>query len=389
MATNETEIFVPLGEFDPARLEVGPPVTHTFKKGDQNISWTTSPGFYLNEDGEKCVPYFELPEAYCFGVNEKYPIGTSKDDQTPENISGYQVCYPLTSLATIENPSDDEKYARTLLTSLRESIWEAMQRECELDDEERTVPAPTYNSYLGATKGKRINPDYAIKPIYSFPMVQEGKRKVEDRSKPERIYIPLITSGSGRKLRNHTRIHGPGDKKLNVRQCVNVSGRCHPVVRWDGAFWGPHCQKTYGGSTRLKLSEMNFTPRTAGTSTRRMLNPNTAPPQEEDFSDDEDSSFHDPRGGKRSSRSDDESDEEDSAFTRGKGNPLHNLSDGESSGNDSDESEDDYSPPVKKTVKKTSKSKASPKVSKKPTVSERRAAMLAKSKAAKKKSSKK
>ena len=63
-----------------------------------------------------------------------------------------------------------------------------------------------------------------------------------------------------------------------------VSGIGHPVVLWDGIFWGSHGQTSYGASARLRVYEMNFTPDDNNNNmTRfRMLGPNKAKAQESD-----------------------------------------------------------------------------------------------------------
>ena len=64
-----------------------------------------------------------------------------------------------------------------------------------------------------------------------------------------------------------------------------VSGFGHPVVRWDGIFWGSHGQTGYGASARLRVTEMNFTPSEFNSMTSfRMLPSNNATPQEPESS---------------------------------------------------------------------------------------------------------
>ena len=62
-----------------------------------------------------------------------------------------------------------------------------------------------------------------------------------------------------------------------------VTGIGHPVVIWDGKFWGSHGQTSYGASARLRVYEMNFTPNDNNKMTRfRMLGPNKAQESESD-----------------------------------------------------------------------------------------------------------
>ena len=283
------DAFVPIGTFNKSRLRILNPITHSFTKGDSEIEWTTSEGRYVDDDGEECELFFELSDAFCFGVNGVYEIGTKKDDKIIENMKGLQMCYPLTGMKTIENPTKDEKYTQRILEALWGATWKKMQEECEM--EELRVPNPSYNSYLAAVKRK--NPEYAVKPVFAFPQKIDPKnstKKIEDRSKPRRVFIKFRTKGEGRKMRCFTQIYGPGDRQDKTGlKYFNVRGRVHPVIKWAGVFWGSHGQKaSHGASVRLRVEQMNYTPLADEIPKRRMLPSNSAPPIEEDNSDNED-----------------------------------------------------------------------------------------------------
>ena len=286
------EIFVPLGECKKERLRVLDPVTHTFTKGDSEIEWCTSEGRYVNDEGVECEVYFELPEQFSFGTNASYPIGTSKEDKILDNMTGIQICYPITSMKTIENPTKTELAGKQIFDFLEEVTWDKMENLCDpqIDPEDRIIPRPAYNSYVAAVGGKTIRKSEAVKPPYGFPMVPikgQKNKKEEDRSKPQRAYIKLITKGEGRNLRCMTSVYGPGDRKVSALKYIDVKGKMTPVIKWEGVFWGSHGQKApYGASVRLRVSEMNFSPASDGGPRRRMLGRNTTP-IEEDISDEE------------------------------------------------------------------------------------------------------
>ncbi len=290
MDTEEVkDIFVPIGTFDKTRLRILDPVAHSFMKGNSEVEWTTSEGRYINDDGEECELYFDLPEQFCFGINAVYGVGTETEDKTLENAKGLQICYSLTGMKTIENPTKDEKYAISVLKALWEASWDKMQAECERSDD-LLVPNPTYNSFLAAQKRK--DPELAVKPIFAYPQKPDPKnpkKKVEDRTKPQRAYIKLLTKGEGRKMRCQTQIYGPGDKQDKTGlKYIDVRGRIHPLFKWEGVFWGSHGQKApYGASVRLRVAQMNFTPQPDEIPKRRMLSPNAAPAVEDDGSDDD------------------------------------------------------------------------------------------------------
>lgn len=384
--TDVKDIFVPTGTFDKTRLRVLDPVTHSFTKGDSEIEWTTSEGRYIDDDGEECELFFELPEQFCFGINAVYPVGTAKEDKHLENIVGLQICYPLTGMKTIENPTKDEKYIQRVFQALWQVAWDKMQVECE--KEELLVPNPTYNSYLAAQKRK--NPEMAVKPVFAFPQKTDpknSKKKVEDRSKPRRVYAKLLTKGNGRKMRCITQIYGPGDKqdKTGLRY-MDKRGKVHPLFKWEGVFWGSHGQKApYGASIRLRIAQMNFTPQSEGVPKRRMLAPNSAPPEEDDSSDDE--------GAFSAGGSHDDAGGEDEGFAQpgDDENPMDALdgSDEEGSGSGGQEEADESDEEVEIEESSPPKKAAKPKTSAKSAVEKRKAALLKKRAAAKAKAGKK
>ena len=68
---------------------------------------------------------------------------------------------------------------------------------------------------------------------------------------------------------------------------MGVHGACHPVVHWNGIFWGSHGQASYGASIRLRVTEMNFSPRLMERSVPRRRMPE--PKLDENESDDDES----------------------------------------------------------------------------------------------------
>ena len=118
-----------------------------------------------------------------------------------------------------------------------------------------------------------------IKPIYDYRTStnQNTGETYKDYTKPQRTRIKLLTKGKGKNIRCDTNIFGPGNKKLSPFRCIGVHGSCHPVVHWDGIYWGTHGNTNYGASVRLRLTEMNFSPCVIerSVSRRRMLRSNT------------------------------------------------------------------------------------------------------------------
>lgn len=292
MSTEDSpEVFIPLGTIDKSKIVIHDPITNVFtkNKGGSEIEWCTSKAMYLNDDGVECEPYFELSEQFCFGMNGVYPMSTADEDKRIENMTGMQICYPLTSMTTIDNPVEKEKQTKEVFDTIYECSWDNMVEQCnpDIESEERKVPPPSYNSYIAATSGKTLRKNEAFKPPYSFPLVkskENSKKKVEDRSKPQRAYIKLMTKGEGRKMKFHTHLYGPGDKKESPFKYIDKKGKVTPVMKWEGIYWGAHGVKPYGASIQLRISEMNYTPLTDGGPKRRMLGRNTAPIPEDESS---------------------------------------------------------------------------------------------------------
>ena len=180
-----------------------------------------------------------------------WPFGTVEYEQSQNNTEGFQICYPLTSLSTVEKPTPAEIATRHTLNMMWETTVDALKRFCE---------------------------KYAVKPIYNHSMSTKDGKKFVDPAKPLRTYIKLATNGKG--------------KTSNVIpfRCISVHGSCHPVVHWDGIYWGAHGRNSYGASARLKVTEMNFSLCMIERSIlyrRRMLAPNTTPVEEENESEDQ------------------------------------------------------------------------------------------------------
>ena len=202
--------------------------------------------------------YFELAEQNLWGVNGIWPFGTVEYEQSQNNIEGFQICYPLTSLSTVNNPTTDERVTRDTLDMIWNITVNTLKRFSTSKD--RKVPAPTFSTYATA-KGENYW-TYAVKPIYNLSKTtNRNGTKFGDDTKQMQAYIKLATNGKGKNIKCHTKIHGPGDKKMSPFRCISVHGSCHPVKHWDGVYWGSHGRNSYGASVvRLKVSEMNFSP---------------------------------------------------------------------------------------------------------------------------------
>lgn len=285
MSTNSnsqpTEMFLStkdLPKLNWKNVIIEKPVTNSFtKKGTTTtIEWTTSDVHFKGPNDQKLPIFFELPPQLVWGISGTWPLGTQTENQTLENIEGYQICYPLTTLATMKNPTSDELAVEKFFDNAWNKGIEAMGNFTNAD----LLDGPAGSAYTTAEKKK--NMAYAMKPVYEYPSTKDEKtgKKNIDTTKPKRIYIKLVTKSKGIKMQCLTKIYGPGDKLVSPIKYMStpgntIQGVCHPVVHWEGVFWGAHGKNTYGGSLKFRVVEMNFTPKSsAGLSHRRMLSPN-------------------------------------------------------------------------------------------------------------------
>lgn len=290
--SNGKNIFVPIGEFDASRLVLEEPQERKSRNGE--FSWFTSRGYYKDDNGDNAELYFQLPEQFFFGFNANYPNGMKDQDKSIDVIEGIQICYLLTSMETIENPTKDEQYAIDTLQSIWQLIVDRMKEFCT--DEDIVLPGVTESAYFNAEAKK--DPTVAVKPPFSHPMKKEkgknGKEKlVEDTTKPKRSYIKLETFDKGRKMKCNTLVHGPGDVTLNPLKYLDRRGRIVPVIRWGGVYYGGHGKRSWGASPTFRLSECNYIPQKRGGPPRRMLATNNAP---RELLEDNETNFPSPTG---------------------------------------------------------------------------------------------
>lgn len=129
------------------QLKVADPVVNTNKTGH---SWTTSDGYYI-ADGEKFDFLFELNPQQTFGINGKWPMEIKQEDQTMDNIEGLQICYPLTSLETVKNPTKNEEI---LMKFLKDVMWKKCADTMIEFNERDLIDGPAANACNTALKKK-------------------------------------------------------------------------------------------------------------------------------------------------------------------------------------------------------------------------------------------
>lgn len=272
------DISIDPSEFDRNKVVIHDPKTSSFTIGDAPVENTFSDGRYLNDNGEECELYIPAPPQNCFGINYVYDLNLKKEQQVPENAKTLQVCYSVTSMKTLDEPTPREKD----FIDLVQALWElAVQKGREESErEEPRIPAPSVASCMAAEKQKKM--DRFVKPPMEYPKSKD--KKTPDRTKPKRMYVKLVTSGKGPTLRALTKFFGPGDKPVSAFSLIDKRGILEPCFKWEGIYWGSHGPTApHGASLRFKLVEANYTPQAStAIPSHRMLGKNNAPIQEED-----------------------------------------------------------------------------------------------------------
>jgi len=286
-----------LADFDKSRVVLDDPVTSKFKMGGADIVNCVSNGYYLDDQGNKCELYIPLPPQSCFGVNYNFALNASEDEKVPENATGAQIAYPMTSMKTIAKPTADEQAAIDVFNG----IWEVSKDrtlEFATSEDEDLVPPPTRASVAAVSVAKKKDWTKAVKVPFDYPTAKDGKSK--DTTKPMRTYFKLVTSKRNNVLKILTPFYGPGDKKVNAVQFIDVRGVITPCVKWEGVYFGAHGNTApHGASLRFKVTEANFTPQVSSAlPSKRMLGKNNSVSSEDD-DEEEDHSRMDKRNGGR------------------------------------------------------------------------------------------
>jgi len=317
-----TDVFIPLGDtdFDWSKVVITEPATQKFtiKDTGATMSTTSSKAYYPGPNGEQLSIYFQIAKQATWGINGSWDINLAKKDQRPDNMKGFQIGYPLTSLETFKNPTDDEVYTKNTFDTIHKRGVDFVSGECqkiktlmENGDEETKNPIPTtYGSWLSLRKSK-TNAGGFMKPIYALTksINKETQEKYINKDKPQTAYLKLASAGKGSALKCKTGIYGPGDKEVlpfkymrfGTEQSILTDVEC--VLHWEGIYYGAHGDGSpYGSSMKFRIVQMNISPapRMSSLPTRRMLASNQAVEMDDDDNSDGEggSDFQNPLIGK-------------------------------------------------------------------------------------------
>ena len=314
--------------FDWSKIVIKDPVQHQSKDGQHK--WTTSEPRWIGViDGVKYeLPiYFDNAEQIIWGLNGKWPdkiddVKIREDQKTRENLNGLQIGYPMTSDGTVDNPTEDEENTKYIY----DQQWKIGVEYMKKFYKEKKLPKTTMGSYLLA----QAENDWALayKQPYAYQKTEnkQSKQKFVDKTKPQKIYIDLYTSGSGLKINCLTEVYGPGNVLVKGDKIFKyygsfakpIRGKAFTAICWDSVYWGTHGDTGCGGSNRYRVARMNYVPVKSVANVPKGLpfRPNLAP-KEEDVSDD-DGDFPNPMGG--NDNKGEQGEQDDSNFGTGDSN---------------------------------------------------------------------
>ena len=283
--SNVPEVCLDPTDWDRDNLLLNPPKTNEFTMGGMKVKTTMTQAQYLDADKRPCSMFFPGPTQRSFGTSYQHEIAIKEAERDESNAKGVQICYSLTSMQTIDSPTEEEQAFKDLIDGLYECAIEHAKEEAS-----RKPPLipPVSKAAIKAID----DDDYtkAVKPPYSRPKDQNTGKPRSDR--PYQIYVKLVTQGGkdGKPLRVLTPFYGPKDKKQNPLKYLNVPCMITPLFRFDGIYWGQHGNDSpYGASLRFILVSANVVPVSASSAlpSMRMLPKNTAVVEDDDDSDDE------------------------------------------------------------------------------------------------------
>jgi hypothetical protein len=301
------EMIFYLGKpIDWTKFHVDPPKTNQFTKGTTPIEWITSNIHYCpnGPHGEKLVPYFQLATQTIWGFSGCWNL--NEPVKTMDNLEGYQICYPLTTLQTKDELSKDEAATKVVFDGLWQLVVNAMKKFGAMGDEKDPVlPGVALNAYYAAVG--QNNWTRAVKPLYEYPNVDENGKKRKDTTKCQRSYIKLETKGKGQKLTCLAKIFGPGDKPVSPTKYLNTNtggdeqgsshrGKASIIIKADSIFWGGHGKSSYAASASIRVAQMNYTPITDNGGLKIRVLPRNDDPEDTEGGN-EVFAFQDPMGG--------------------------------------------------------------------------------------------
>ena len=265
----ENKREVSYDEYDPKNI-VFEPVS---VKDGEGFTVTTIPVYYRCPDGKlRGLNFAGAPQTVAYGISECYKIGTKEEDRSPDNLNGFQMCYPL--FADTKHPTREEKLTKQIFDDLwklgKAHIKKIVDEEGEEADNLPENLIPLVNT-----------PSGGFKPPYDYPKKKDPKnpkKKVSDTDKVQQSYIKLKSFGAGADLKVSTKLYYKGSNKMvpiahesktddkymlkgkPIPRAVGQRAKADPYFSVKGIFLGGHGTTPYGASLQIKLHEADWYP---------------------------------------------------------------------------------------------------------------------------------
>lgn len=277
-------VDVAKGEFQPERRIVLPYQVNKFTVGGKKVVTVSSPVVYVTRRGRQDVagiPCYILPEQVTFPPGWSWPYSVDHKNIKPTDLpDGMQQRYPLTSLKTVQAPTEGESYTKELFDFIHETTVEEIQRYAKFaeeapegsKDEEvcppgfpldvfKKIAAEVNKDRLKAATKRGAGADWAAlaKPVFepgTKKAEEAGDKRVVDPELPWVTYFKLMTTGKNtaeepNKMRVETPYFLPGDRQVNPKTLMTkfepgktVFAKITPSIKDEGIVGrrqgGPH-----------------------------------------------------------------------------------------------------------------------------------------------------
>lgn len=259
-------VVVPILEFDPDRLVFGD--VYMTKKGPKlaPVSYRDS-----SDNQVKSQVLIHLPSSS--GVI--FPSHKYNQAQTDEFFDGYQCFYNLTSMKTIDDPTNEEKETMEVLDRIYARVIKYIHEQALKDQERESRDEETLLDPI-LIAGKKL--EKYVRPIYGHPTKRDSnKKKIIKKDKPKQINkLKLLTEGEGNQLKCLCEIYGPGDIALHPKQIVSKPGKMEILMEFKYIFFGGHGSDPYKASCQFGAYNINYVPGGSRPPVKRLLPKNTA-----------------------------------------------------------------------------------------------------------------
>lgn len=202
-----------------------------------NYAYTPGKFDHLRIEGE---------QGFTWGFKPYWPMEMLEENQTRDNIEGWETSVPLTNMDNIHEPTENQKSVIDIFDQLYETAYQYLLSKTD----DPNMPGSSKLFLRSGPQGLK----YPYAKSYT-KVPKDGKDPIEI---PPKLYCKLITYSKNPS--NTTRIYGPGNRLCPPAKYEGKKGWIKPVWWVQSIFLGSHGDKEIGASFQTKLYECNFIP---------------------------------------------------------------------------------------------------------------------------------